>query len=124
MENINNVIICGNLVADCEKHGSDDNPIVNFTIAFNENRKNKEGNWEDYTSFIDNTIFGKRAKSLAPYLVKGTKVCVSGKLRQSRWENDGQKNSKVSIIVNTLEFMSKANKDSKQESIPFDGEPW
>ena len=52
----------------------------------------------------------KRAESLSRYLSKGTKVSIEGKLRWSQWEREGQKRSKIEVIVDELEFMSSRNK--------------
>ena len=57
-------------------------------------------------------MFGARAESLSRYLSKGTKVSVEGKLRWSQWEREGQKRSKLEVIVDELEFMSSRNSDS------------
>ena len=65
---------------------------------------------EDYPNFIDCTMFGARAESLSRYLSKGTKVSIEGKLRWSQWEREGQKRSKIEVIVDELEFMSSRNK--------------
>ena len=65
--------------------------------------------WEDYPNFVDCTMFGNRARSLHQYLSKGTKVAIEGKLRWSQWERDGQKRSKLEVIVDELEFMSSRN---------------
>lgn len=54
-------------------------------------------------------MFGNRARSLHQYLSKGTKVAIEGKLRWSQWERDGQKRSKLEVIVDELEFMSSRN---------------
>ena len=67
------------------------------------------GEWEDYPNFVDCTMFGNRARSLHQYLSKGTKVAIEGKLRWSQWERDGQKRSKLEVIVDELEFMSSRN---------------
>jgi len=76
-------------------------------------RKNQQtGEWEDYPNFIDCTMFGARAESLSRYLGKGTKVAIEGKLRWSQWEREGQKRSKIEVIVDELEFMSSRNSDS------------
>ena len=57
-------------------------------------------------------MFGARAESLSRYLGKGTKVSIEGKLRWSQWEREGQKRSKIEVIVDELEFMSSRNSDS------------
>ena len=124
MGNINSVMISGNLVADCKKGKAGDSPIVDFTIASNEYRKNKQtGESDSYANFIDCTMFGNRAKGIAKFLTKGQKVCVLGHLRQSRWEKDGEKRSKVSIIAEEVEiFIPKTDEDDvkhEQEEIPW-----
>lgn len=58
---------------------------------------------------MDCTLFGARADGLSKILTKGTKVAIDGKLRWSQWERDGQKRSKVEIIVDSLDFMSQRN---------------
>ena len=58
-------------------------------------------------------MFGARAESLSRYLSKGTKVAIEGKLRWSQWERDGQKRSKIEVIVDELEFMSSRNDGSQ-----------
>jgi single-strand DNA-binding protein len=54
-------------------------------------------------------MFGTRAQNIQQYLSKGTKVSIEGKLRWSQWERDGQKRSKLEVIVDELEFMSSRN---------------
>ena len=87
--------------------------MLGFGVAVNDRRKNQQtGEWEDYPNFIDCTMFGARAESLSRYLGKGTKVAIEGKLRWSQWEREGQKRSKIEVIVDELEFMSSRNSDS------------
>ena len=106
---INRVIISGNLTRDPELRSTASGlPVLGFGVAVNDRRKNQQtGEWEDYPNFIDCTMFGARAESLSRYLGKGTKVSIEGKLRWSQWEtNEGQKRSKIEIIVDEIEFMS------------------
>ena len=111
---INRVIISGNLTRDPELRSTASGlPVLGFGVAVNDRRKNQQtGEWEDYPNFIDCTMFGARAESLSRYLSKGTKVSIEGKLRWSQWERDGQKRSKIEVIVDELEFMSSRNSDS------------
>ena len=105
---INRATISGNLTRDSELRSTASGmPVLSFSVAVNDRRKNNQtGEWEDVPNFIDCTMFGSRAQSLAQYLVKGTKVAVEGKLRWSQWERDGQKRSKIEVIVDSLDFMS------------------
>lgn len=106
---INRVIVSGNLTRDPEvRTTASGNPVMGFGIAVNDRRKNSQtGEWEDYPNFIDYTMFGARAQSVSRFLSKGSKVAIEGKLRWSQWEtNEGQKRSKIEIIVDEIEFMS------------------
>ena len=111
MSSINKVIISGNLGNDAELRSTASGmPVLGFGIAVNERRRNKQtGEWEDYVNWIDCTMFGNRAQSISRYMTKGTKVCAEGKLRWSQWESDGHKRSKVEVIVDEIEFMSRAD---------------
>lgn len=105
---INKVIISGNLTRDPELRATAGGmQVMSLGVAVNDRRKNQQtGEWEDYPNFVDCTMFGTRAESLARFLSKGTKVAIEGKLRWSQWERDGQKRSKLEVVVDDLEFMS------------------
>ena len=109
---INRVVISGNLTRDPEiRRTQSGMAILNFGMAVNDRRRNNQtGEWEDYANFIDCVVFGTRGESLSNILTKGMKVAVEGKLRWSQWENrEGQKRSKIEVIVDDLEFMSSRN---------------
>lgn len=115
---INRVVISGNLTRDPDLRSTASGmPVLSMGVAVNDRRKNPQtGEWEDYPNFIDCTMFGARAQSLSSYLTKGTKVSIEGKLRWSQWERDGQKRSKIEVIVDELEFMSSRNGAGAQQS--------
>lgn len=119
---INQVIVTGNLTREAELRSTANGmPVVAFGVAVNDRRKNNQtGEWEDYQNFLDCTMFGTRAEKLSSYLTKGTKVAIQGKLRWSQWEKNGDKRSKVEIIVDELEFMSsKASGKAKEQEPEF-----
>ena len=105
---INRVVISGNLTRDPELRSTASGmSVLGFGVAVNDRRKNNQtGEWEDYPNFIDCTMFGNRANSLSGILVKGMKVAIEGKLRYSQWERDGQKRSKIEVIVDELEILT------------------
>jgi single-strand DNA-binding protein len=78
--------------------------ICEFSLALN--RRVKSGdNWIEDPQFFDITLFGKQGESVSPYLRKGIQVAITGELRQDRWEQDGQKRSKVKIVANSLQLL-------------------
>lgn len=110
---INNVVISGNLTRDPEMRQSNSGTVIlNFSVAVNDRRKNQQsGEWEDYANYIDCTMFGTRAQAVSPYLHKGTRIVVTGKLHWQQWERDGQKRSKVSVNVDDVVLMQARRDD-------------
>ena len=108
---INRVIISGNLTRDPELRATTGGTqVLSFGVAVNDRRRNPQtGDWEDYPNFVDCTMFGNRAEAVSRYLSKGSKVAIEGKLRYSSWERDGQKRSKLEVIVDEIEFLSRSN---------------
>ena len=106
---INRVNISGNLTRDPELRATaSGTQVLSFGVAVNDRRRNPQtGEWEDYPNFIDCTMFGTRAEAVSRYLSKGAKVAIEGKLRYSSWERDGQRRSKLEVIVDEIEFMSR-----------------
>lgn len=119
---INRVNISGNLTRDPEMRATQGgSQVLGFGVAVNDRRKNPQtGEWEDVPNFVDCTVFGNRAEALSRILTKGMKVAIEGKLRWSQWEKDGQKRSKLEVIVDEIEFMSARGSDGQraQQSAP------
>ena len=103
MNNLNSVIINGNLTTDCKlERGTNGTAYGGFCIAVNRSVK-KGDNWEEVTSFFEVKAFGKLFESQHPYLNKGANVTVEGSLIQDRWESkEGEKRSKIYIQSETL----------------------
>ena len=118
---INRVLISGNLTRDPElRQTGGGTQVLSFGVAVNDRRRNPQtGEWEDYPNFIDCTMFGARAEALSRYLSKGTKVAIEGKLRWSQWERDGQKRSKIEVIVDEIEFMTSRNDGAPRAAAPM-----
>lgn len=114
---INQVFLSGNLTRDPEGRETNSGVyILSFGLAVNDRRKTAKGDWEDYPHFVDCKIFGARAEALEEYLHKGLKIAISGKLNYSAWEaEDGQKRSKLEVIVNELEFMGAREDDGSKK---------
>lgn len=110
------VAISGNLTRDPEMHATKSGmAIMSLSVAVNERAKNPQtGEWEDRPNFVDCVLFGTRAERLSAYLSKGAKVSVQGKLRYSSWEKDGQRRSKLEVVVDELEFMSRRDGAQQQ----------
>ena len=118
---INRVNISGNLTRDPEIRATQaGTSILTFGVAVNDRRRNPQtGEWEDYPNYIDCVVFGNRAEALQRFLSKGAKVAVEGKLRWSQWERDGQKHSKLEVIVDDIDFMSQRQGGQQPQRQPY-----
>ncbi len=102
---INIVVLVGRLTRDAElRYTNSGIAVCKFSLAVN--RKKRSGdNWEDEVSFIDIVIWGKQGEAISRYLEKGKQVSVSGELRQSRWEQDGQSRSRMEVVANNVQLL-------------------
>ena len=111
--NLNKVLIAGRLTKDPEVRNTQGGlSVCNFAIANNRKISDKE-----IVVFVDVTAFGKPAEAIAQYLRKGDRILVDGRLEQETWEKDGQKRSKMKIVVDRFEFVD-SPKDREQTQAP------
>lgn len=108
---INNVNLSGNVTRDVEKRGTADRPYITFGLAVTEYK----GNGEKSPMFFSCIMFGKRAVSVAEFINKGAKVCVSGQLGSDNYtDKNGIEHTGFSIKVNDLELMSAKQEQTSQ----------
>lgn len=108
MSGFNKVILMGNLTKDPEiRYTPNGTAVANFSLAINRRYK-LNGEVKDEVSYFDIVVFGKQAENCGQYTNKGDSVLVEGRLQQRRWESeDGQKRSKIEIVAQSVQFMSK-----------------
>lgn len=119
----NKVLLGGNLTRDPElRHSQSGVVYVNFGMAINETRISN-GEKKETTVFVDLVAFGTTAETIHKYLKKGDPIFVDGKLNFSTWEvgAHGDKRSKLSVIVNTFQFIGSKKDDSAPapSEVPF-----
>ena len=107
---INTVCLSGNLTRDAElRYTQSGTAILAFGIAVNERRKNPQtGEWDNYPNFVDCVLFGKYGEAMHKHLTKGVKAALSGRLRYSSWEKDGERRSKLEVVVDEVTTFSQA----------------
>jgi single-strand DNA-binding protein len=113
MTDLNNVTIIGRVTQEIGENDfgyiSTGTAKLQLHIANNESRK-KGDKWEDEPSYFDITVWGKPAENLKAKIRKGLLVAVSGRLKQDRWEKDGQKKSKIYINADSVQILEKIEK--------------
>lgn len=122
MTDFNHVGIIGRLTRDAELVNVGQTVKADLSIAVNRSRKQADGSWTDEVSFFDFTLWGKTAEGLKPFLTKGKQIAIEGHLKQDRWEKDGQKFSKVSIVAENVQLLG-GRSENGSSSAPASAAP-
>ena len=112
---INVFVFTGRITKDLEvKEVSNDMKVLNFSIAVDNPYK------KDDVSFLDIVAFGNKAENTAKFCSKGSKVAVTGTVKQERFtDKEGKNRSVVRFNANNIEFLdskSQSNGQSQQQS--------
>ncbi|KIZ17364.1 single-stranded DNA-binding protein [Streptomyces natalensis] len=124
------ITIIGNLTADPElKFTNSGAPLVKFTIASTPRTYNKEsGQWGDGTAaFFRCAAWRRLAEHIAESLTKGTRVVLSGRIRQHNWQTpEGENRSMLAVEVDdigpSLQFATATVQ--RNTPAPAGSDPW
>lgn len=109
----NKVILMGNLTRDPEtRQTPSGQSVTNFSLAVNRTWKGQDGSTQEAVSYIDCVAWGRTGEVISQYMQKGRPILVSGRLDQRSWEQDGNKRSKVEVIVEDFNFVGGGQGDS------------
>lgn len=94
---MNNLTVAGQLGRDAEvRFLPNGDPVANFSIADSQG-KDKDAIWWNCQ------LFGKRAESLAQYLVKGQAVTITGSVSQRKYtDKNGVEKFSTDVRVNDV----------------------
>jgi single-strand DNA-binding protein len=102
----NLMTVVGNLATDPElRFTSTGTAVANLTIASSSRVLDKDsGEWRDGEAlFLRCTIWQQSAENLADSLTRGTRVIVTGRLRQRSFETrEGEKRTSVELVVDEI----------------------
>jgi single-strand DNA-binding protein len=107
---MNLVILKGHLTRDPElKTTTSGVSVCDVGLAVNKRFQNRAGEVIEKTLFVDCTVWGKQAESLAKYMGKGSPVIIEGALQLEQWENERkEKRQKITVRANSVEFLHRA----------------
>jgi single-strand DNA-binding protein len=118
MNNLNSILVEGNLVKDPElRETPKGTSVCTFSVASNRFYKQNDA-MEKEVSFFDVETWSNLAETCGKNLHKGRGVRVVGRLKQDRWTGtDGKPFSKVKIVAEHVEFKPETKGDSKGETL-------
>lgn len=107
------LIIIGYLGRDAElRYTPDGRQICQFSVAATRKWKSKEGEAHERTNWYRCMLWGKRGEALTPYLAKGTRVSIIGRLNGDEhggprlWQaEDGSARASYEVMVEELELL-------------------
>jgi single-strand DNA-binding protein len=106
MANLNHVFLAGNLTKDPEvRYAPSGDAVGDLRLAVNRTYKSRDGQQREETCFVGVTVWGRQAETCAEYLSKGSPVLVEGRLKYDEWEKEGQKNSRLTVVANRVQFL-------------------
>lgn len=107
MKSLNYVILIGHLAADTElRQTKKGQTMANFPIAINRMMKTEEGK-QEVADFHRVVVWGKLAEISEKYLVKGTAVCIVGRLINRSFEDkEGVKQFRTEIFADDLRILT------------------
>lgn len=107
MSSFNKIIFLGNLTRDpALKYLSNQTPVCEWGMAANR-KFNVNGEQREEVCFVDCAAFGKIAEVINEHCKKGKPILIEGRLKFDSWDdkNGGGKRSKLSIVVETFQFI-------------------
>ncbi len=106
MVSVNRVMLAGNLTRDPEvRYTPSGRAVSALGLAVNRRYRTSEGEDKEEVCFVDIDVWGRQAETCGEYLGKGSPVLVEGRLRLDQWEKDGQKNSKLKVVADRVQFL-------------------
>lgn len=102
---MNNVSLIGNIGQDFELRYFESGSVkVDISIGISRFMgKDKE----PQTDWITCQAWGKTAEIISEHFSKGSKIGITGNLKQERWEKDGEKKSRLIVLIESVHFCEK-----------------
>jgi len=117
MADFNKVMLMGNLTRDPEvRYTPSGTAVADLGLAVNRNFKGTDGQVKEETCFVLVTVWSRQAENCAQYLKKGSPIFVEGRLKYDAWEKEGQKQSRLSVVGERVQFLGAPRGASFQDT--------
>ena len=112
---MNNCAFVGRLASDPVIKELNNTHLVNFTLAIEEHRRDKDGAKRKRVDFLDFEAGDTGATTIEKYCNKGDQLAVTATARQQRWKDDtGSGRSRINFRVNSFKLFSHKNNDQEE----------
>jgi single-strand DNA-binding protein len=113
----NKIIVVGNLGRDPElRYTPQGIAVCNFSIATNEKKRSKEGEYEDVTTWFRVTLWRVQAENAQKYLAKGDSVYIMGRLGVEEWQDrEGRSRYTLEIQATDMQFINTRREEGGEQ---------
>lgn len=103
----NKITLVGNLGKDPDfRYTPQGNPVCTISLATNERRRDKSGEFQDVTTWFRVTLWGKQAETAQKFLTKGSPIYIEGRLRIEEWsDRDGKNRYTLDVQATDMQFL-------------------
>jgi single-strand DNA-binding protein len=117
MVNFNKVFIVGNLTRDPElRYTPQGTAVTTLRVAINTPFKDKNGQLQRDTCFINVVVWGQMAEVCNQYLQKGRQIFVEGRLISRSWQdNEGRSRNTIEVRAQRVQFMPRTVREESKE---------
>ena len=104
----NKIILVGNLGKDPElRYTPQGDAVCSFSMATNERKKDKSGEFQDVTTWFKITLWRRLAENASKYLSKGSPVYIEGRLQVEEWtDRDNNNRFTLGVQASDMHFIS------------------
>lgn len=116
---LNVLVLMGRITKDPTSTKSGETTIVNFDVAVDNIRKEKDGTRG--TTFLPVVCFNTIGENVINHLHKGSKVAIKGAIQQRNFiRKDGSKGSVYEVIADSIEFLDPKPVEPNLNEIPVE----
>jgi single-strand DNA-binding protein len=111
---LNNCSFIGRLGSNCEgRYMPSGEAVASFSIAVGSQWKNKAGEKQESTEWVNITAFGKLGEICIEYLKKGSQVFVSGRMKTEKYtDKSGIEKYATKIIADKIQMLGGKRDDN------------
>ena len=112
----NKITLIGNLGRDPElRYTPQGTAVCDFSVAVNDRKRDKAGEWQDVTTWFKITFWGKQAENASKYLTKGRQAYIEGRLQVEEWtDRDGNNRFTLAVQGSDIQFLGEGQGRSSE----------
>ncbi len=129
MPALNRVQLIGRLGKDPEgKFTPTGKKVSHFSVAISNRWKNKEGQTQEYTEWVNVEAWGRLGEVCQEYLKKGSLVFIEGRLKTDKYEDKGDMKYYTKVVALSMQMLDRKPNDEpvmtvEEEAAEYEAEP-